>query len=329
LIQARGFWGDIINSPYHAFGTTTDAQDRARLFKVSSQQYRHSETDIAEFNVTAFLNEMETGQAFHLPPERPEEHIFPYASPLDELQKNGPKVEEVKDEKGDAGKDVGAKGTTGKAGERRRGKSRKTAADWPPLVEAFEGVEVVLLAGDLKEVLAKSKYRGLFQRAFVGCMSVLPIFEEMELTKNSTDPFLKAEESRGQPAWQIRKPPRLEAPELFGTRRGQCALAGAMADGAEVIFETMKYQATFEGMHKVSFRHRIAQVGHLAGWNLADERHAVPRLERGQLDARVRDLEKNASDFIRFVTTPASGAPKEAAAPLAEAPVEPARAATA
>jgi dynein assembly factor 3 len=308
LVQARGFWADIINSPYHAFGTTTDLQDRARLFKVTSQQYRHNETDIAEFNLTAWLNEMDTGRAFHLPPERPEEDIFPYASPLEALQLEAsePKIQEVKEEKGGgaAGKDAGKR-----AGSRRG--ARRFAADWPPLLSAFEGVEVVLLTGDIREVLRKSRYKGLFHRAFVGSMSVLPLLEDMGLTKNSKDPFLRAAEGSGRPAssGQIRRTPRVEAPELFATKRNDCALAGAMADGAQVIFETMKYQATFEGQHRLSFRHRLAQVGHLAGWDLADERHAVPRLEGDMLEGRKRDLEKDATDFLRFVTT---SAPAEA-----------------
>merc|ERR1719181_2485602 len=98
-VQVRGFWGDIINSPYHGFGTTADLADKARLFRISGQLYKHTETEIAEFNVTALLSELETGEPYHLPPERPEEHEYPYKSPLEELFPADPKVEEVKDEK--------------------------------------------------------------------------------------------------------------------------------------------------------------------------------------------------------------------------------------
>lgn len=37
-VMVRGFWGDIINSPYWAFGVDTHPKDKERLFKVSSQQ---------------------------------------------------------------------------------------------------------------------------------------------------------------------------------------------------------------------------------------------------------------------------------------------------
>lgn len=43
--------------------------------------------DVSEFNLEAWIREMETGEPFHLPPEKPEEDQFPYASPLEDLRK--------------------------------------------------------------------------------------------------------------------------------------------------------------------------------------------------------------------------------------------------
>jgi hypothetical protein len=37
-ILVRGFWADVINSPYFAFGVETHSKDRPRLFKVASGQ---------------------------------------------------------------------------------------------------------------------------------------------------------------------------------------------------------------------------------------------------------------------------------------------------
>jgi len=319
-VQVRGFWGDILNSPYHGFGTTADAQDKARLFKISSQLYKHTETDIAEFNVTALLSEMETGEPYHLPPETAAEHEFPYKSPLEELFPADPKVEEVKeeikktkDDKEDANeaKQVtneeitpeAAQGTGGyqataddKRQQRRNRKKKKAEVDWPPLSPGFDDVEVVLLSGSLSEVLKKPKYSKLFHRAFVGSMACLPIFEDVGLTKIEDDPFREKDEIK-----RIIKPPRLEKPEEFGSRREASALAGALAPGATVIFETMKYQAHFEGKQRLSFRHRVAQASHLAGWKLIDERRALPNIEFDMKDKRARLLEVDATDFLRFV----------------------------
>eukprot|EP00971_Amphidinium_carterae_P107714 2132878-Amphidinium_carterae.1 len=167
-VSVRGFWGDIINSPYHSFGTATDEQSRARLFKITSSQYRHSETDISEFNVTAFLSEMDTGEQFSLPPETPEEHTFPYASPLDRMRTEKT-VEEVTQPDASSAELASTKG---------RRKARKAAVDFPPLSAGFDGVEIVLLTGVLTEVLKKPRYKCLFHRAFFGSLATVPFLEE-------------------------------------------------------------------------------------------------------------------------------------------------------
>mmetsp|Transcript_78231 Transcript_78231/g.237237 ORF Transcript_78231/g.237237 Transcript_78231/m.237237 type:complete len:128 (+) Transcript_78231:142-525(+) len=124
----------------------------------------------------------------------------------------------------------------------------------------------------------------------------MPVLEELGLGKGGKDPFRPAEGSK------VRRPPRLEAPELLGQRREDSAFAASLAEGAEVVFETFKYQAHFEAIARLSLRHRLAQAGHLSGWRLLDERRALPRLEEDMKENRARDLEKDASDFMRFVT---------------------------
>jgi len=306
LCEVRGFWGDIINSPYHAFSTTTHAEDKRRLFKISGSMYKHTETDIAEFNLLSYFSQMETGEEMHLPAEKPEELVFPYASPLEELRTadSKPKVCEVIEEEEEEEKE---KESTAKFSPpaRQRGRRAPKKASWPPLVPAFEeGVEVVLLAGDLREVLKKSRYHGKFHRAFIGSMGVLPIFEEMGLTTAGEDPFRPAEGT----VQKIRKPPMRSDPELLGKKRAESALAGCMADGAVIVCETMKYQAHYEARARLAFRHRMAQVGHLAGWRLMDTKHALPRMEHDMKEKKCGELEKDATDFLRFVAMPAPSA---------------------
>jgi len=306
-VQVRGFWGDIINSPYHAFGTTTDVQDWARLFKISGSQYRHTETDVAEFNVIGLISEMDTGDAYHLPPETSEEHEFPYHSPL-ETMKQQDIAEEVVDVPESIAEPSAPHALPMRAGRDRvavaamatasRRAAKKTEADFAALSPGFEGVEVVLLAGDVRETLWKPKYRGFFHRAAVGSLAMLPIFEELEITRRA-GPV-------GNPERRVRRVPRFDAPEEFGRLACESSLAAVMAPGAQVLFETMKYQAHFDGHTKLGFRHRLAQVGHLVGWDLCDERHAVPPLEADVKEKRARELDRDATDFIRFVvnTTP-------------------------
>jgi len=304
-VQVRGYWGDLINSPYWAFSIATNAQDRPRLFKVSGAQYRETETDIAEFNLTDYIGQLDTGEELHLPAETPEEHTFPYTSPMEGLRQER-KVEEVEESK---------EQPAPQGGGRARGR-RKPAKEWPPLTPAFEGdgVEVVLLSGDLREVLRKSKYRGLFHRGFLGAMAAMPFFEDAGLNRAAEDPFRHPESA---PAARIRKPARKEKPELLGARRDDSAFAAVFAEGAEVVAETMKYQAHFDAQQRLAFRHRVAQAGHLFGWRLADEARAVPRMEHDMKERRAQELEKYATDFLRFVTGPTPAAAAAAAADVA------------
>ena len=57
-VETRGFWGDILNSPYHCFGT--DAED-ASLFRVANRQRVHDAVEVSERNVAACLFEMRAG----------------------------------------------------------------------------------------------------------------------------------------------------------------------------------------------------------------------------------------------------------------------------
>merc|ERR1712216_973157 len=135
----------------------------------SSQQYKHNETDVAEFNVTALLSEMESGEPYHLPSEKPEEHEYPYASPLEELNPPDAKIEEVKEETQKQDQQSG--GYPGSNGRRKNRREKKKAEDWPALSPGFDDVEVILLGGNLSEVLKKSKYAKLFHRAYVGTLA--------------------------------------------------------------------------------------------------------------------------------------------------------------
>merc|ERR1719382_578508 len=70
-------------------------------------------------------------------------------------------------------------------------------------------------------------------------------------------------------------------------------------------------------MQRLGFRHRVAQAGHLFGWTLSGERRGVPQMEHDMKENRAQDLEKNASDFLRFVTGPP---PVPPASPTSEMP---------
>lgn len=47
-VSAWGYWGDILNSPYHCFGTVAEEDG---FFKVSNKQFCRTAVDVAEHNI--------------------------------------------------------------------------------------------------------------------------------------------------------------------------------------------------------------------------------------------------------------------------------------
>lgn len=137
------FWADIINSPYFTFGITThNGNDGARLFKRAQDQHRNTAVDVSEFNLEAWIRELQDFEEFNLPPEKPEENIFPYATPMDEIRKQTATIEEVDDD----GKPIASKGE-----KEPKWKKEKR-------LPGLEGCKIVLLTGNLEDSLRKSKF---------------------------------------------------------------------------------------------------------------------------------------------------------------------------
>ena len=63
-VARRGFWGDLVNSPYYSFGL--DAEEDS-LFEKRNGKHVRSTTDVAEYNLTAWLSELESGKKYALP----------------------------------------------------------------------------------------------------------------------------------------------------------------------------------------------------------------------------------------------------------------------
>ncbi|KAL3140672.1 Dynein assembly factor 3, axonemal, variant 2 [Trebouxia sp. C0010 RCD-2024] len=65
-VSAWGYWGDTLNSPFHSFGTACHERS---FFKISNKQFVHTSAAVAEYNVTAMIEEIRTGQPYALPKE--------------------------------------------------------------------------------------------------------------------------------------------------------------------------------------------------------------------------------------------------------------------
>lgn len=58
--MVRGYWGDIVNSPYLCFGSEVWEEDeRKKFFRKINYQTVYSNADISEYNVQAYIHRIE------------------------------------------------------------------------------------------------------------------------------------------------------------------------------------------------------------------------------------------------------------------------------
>ena len=62
-VSAFGFWGDILDSPYHCFGTMADDPE---LFKQTNKQFTHTAVDVSEHNILVSVLCLLVLQCFYL-----------------------------------------------------------------------------------------------------------------------------------------------------------------------------------------------------------------------------------------------------------------------
>lgn len=48
-VSAWGYWGEVVNPPYHGLGTTSE---EPAFFKVANKQYTRTAVDVAQHNTT-------------------------------------------------------------------------------------------------------------------------------------------------------------------------------------------------------------------------------------------------------------------------------------
>lgn len=70
-MQVRGFWGDILNSPFISFGNEiADEEHRMRFHKTINYQVVYSNTDISCYNIQRIIHKFEQGKEYQFPFER-------------------------------------------------------------------------------------------------------------------------------------------------------------------------------------------------------------------------------------------------------------------
>ena len=148
----RGYWGDIVNSPYPALGIRCDTENKfaADLFRIMNEgsgaaQHRHNAAEIAVFNLLSFLYEMENKDIYAM---RKKDEIYSGLGSRD--------AEIVVD---DGEKDAAAISRDDKTPE----VSKEEVSDRAKRVDAsFRGVHIHLLSGNFESLGKKSRFKKRF-----------------------------------------------------------------------------------------------------------------------------------------------------------------------
>lgn len=157
----RGFWIDIVNSPYVSFGVDCErTSDFAEgLFEIQNkgtgtEQHRHHTVEVAVFNMLSYFWEIETGSPYTM------------AKAHDVFSGLG---EDASDVLGSAAST--AEGTDGVsiASEAAEDNKRReqALARAQSIVETFTDVRVSLMKGGLDMYLSKVQYQGAFDCVFL------------------------------------------------------------------------------------------------------------------------------------------------------------------
>nr|KAG5702916.1 hypothetical protein BaRGS_034689 [Batillaria attramentaria] len=152
----RGYWGDIIVSPYVPLGIESEEKS---LFKKMNDMHIKTAEDVAEYNVLAMFHELAFDERYSLPAQ--EEKTEP-------TKDNTPKLQEITEE--DEEKEESEAETVKQAGEKgdKSNNSAPTDATQRPLDQEYESlpledVKVTFLPlGCVPDLTKRSK----FQKAF-------------------------------------------------------------------------------------------------------------------------------------------------------------------
>ncbi|KAJ8601360.1 hypothetical protein CTAYLR_005006 [Chrysophaeum taylorii] len=147
--EVRGYWGDVVVGPYVAVGVeadTTHDENAELFFEIvdkghGTQRYRHNATEIAVYNVLSFLWRIETGRR--------------YQTAAPHKVYSGLGADSVPDDPGARARQA-----------RHQALERATS-----ILDAFDGISIVPICGDLDQALRKPYLGGgggSFDVAFLG-----------------------------------------------------------------------------------------------------------------------------------------------------------------
>lgn len=172
-IAARGFWGDIVTSPYVAFGIVSEEES---LLKKANGIYVKTAQDISQHNVTTLFHELVSKERYVLLPSKEE-------ATLTEITDEDEDEDELKEASGTKDNATGESEqmvTEGQAVKQCHGLdsvSGPAEYDYLPLPD----VNIHFLPLNcVTELHNKSNYRNLFNVIYLSCSMVHQLKPELE-----------------------------------------------------------------------------------------------------------------------------------------------------
>ena len=187
----RGFWADVVNGPYHSFGTWVDPADAPRLLRTRNKEYIFTAAEVAKHNVTvrthstctcnglvelpafqALLHELRTGERYSVadeyepPPERD--------GVLDDDQDHAPEGEPS------AGAEQGQPNA-----ETCTGSDARVLEDGPLARAALERCRIIFCSGDAEALISKPKLAGTMHAITVGTAHAKLLMQGLEALASS------------------------------------------------------------------------------------------------------------------------------------------------
>ncbi|KAK2177949.1 hypothetical protein NP493_570g00008 [Ridgeia piscesae] len=173
----RGYWGDIVVSPYICFGVECDEKS---FFKTANNHHIKDAQDVSEYNVMSMLHELLHGTKYVLPePEKDEkaEKEKPPQATLTEIteeEEAGMDSEAEKKQDGEGDKEV-------KTSSELRDSENKTDTEYQAIEVPNIKIHFLPL-NSLTEMHKKSKYERLFNSVFISNSLVHQLTSDLSKT---------------------------------------------------------------------------------------------------------------------------------------------------
>jgi dynein assembly factor 3 len=168
----RGFWGDIINSPYIPLGIEVEnEEDRQKFNKEYNFQRPYNACDVVEYHIEGYMTKLETLQDY-VAPFAIVKQVENYNKKTEEEKTENEKVEEIKEEDESKEDDTEEKVETEvkpkeELKEEKKDDPEEVKRDEEKPRQLLEGfkrlnIKIHLLTGKIQNLYEKSKYKNLF-----------------------------------------------------------------------------------------------------------------------------------------------------------------------